>query len=206
MHEVREGLCRMGWSPIRGFNRLWPSHCEPFFFFKLTMHYTGFSHVLQIPNAATEACLACGHGWIGHFGSEVPPPSSSAFHFLKGVCGTDCGGYWSVSIVLHPHYRWTAPHILLSPVQFGTPVVYALVPCHGHRICRSRTPPQRHPLDKLPVSHPAQVRQATRLAVSAAVNPPNTFLLIVSNEHRSRAAHQRIQRAAWTAVTIPKQR
>ncbi|KZP27779.1 hypothetical protein FIBSPDRAFT_948353, partial [Athelia psychrophila] len=49
----------------------------------------------NIPNAATEACLACGHGWIGHFGSEVPPPSSSAFHFLKGVCGTDCGGYWS---------------------------------------------------------------------------------------------------------------
>lgn len=175
------------------------------------MHYTGFSHDLQIPNAATEACLACGHGWIGHFGSEVPPPSSSAFHFLKGVCGTDCGGYWSVSIVLHPHYRWTAPHILLSPVQFGTPVVYALVPCHGHRICRSPTPPQRYPL----VLHPAPVPQATRLAVSAAVNPPspcppspppNTFLLIVSNEHRSCAAHHCIRRAAWTSVTIPKQR
>lgn len=139
--------------------------------FRCCFYCPWFSHVLQIPNGAKEVCLACGHEWIGHFGSEVPPPSSSAFYFLKGICGTDCGGYWSVSICLHQFYGWAAPHIYLRVGRFGIPVAYASVEWHGRRICRSRLPPQPHHLDNISVQHPAQAAQATQLAVSAELDP-----------------------------------
>lgn len=56
--------------------------------------------VIETPSEPVETCVACQHRWIAHHGAFVPPQTSRAFEFIKGVCLPDCGGFYSVSCML----------------------------------------------------------------------------------------------------------
>lgn len=53
--------------------------------------------LFEIPTDAEEICAGCNHKWFAHHGACVPPQTSRAFEFVKGVCLPECGGFYSVS-------------------------------------------------------------------------------------------------------------